>query len=135
MIVIDSTVWIDLFNGIESPEVLSLHRLFGAGEILVGDLIICKVLQGFRSEREARRTQGLFAKFDQAAMVGVDLATKAARNRHLRGLGITVRRTIDVLIASFCPEHGHLLLHGDRAFEPFVRHFGLIAVPPSWTPE
>lgn len=127
MIVVDSTVWIDFFNGVGSDQVRRLRNLLGQQEILVGDLILCEVLQGFGSERDAAAAGEALSTFDSAPMVGLDVALKAAENyRALRRRGITIRKTIDLLIGTFCIETGHRLLHADRDFEPMSEHLGLL---------
>ncbi len=126
MIVVDSTVWIDFFNGIATEQVRRLDALLGEREILIGDLILCEVLRGFGSERNARAAQRALSSFDLAPMVGRKIALKAAASyRTLRRRGITVRTTIDMLIDTFCIEGGHRLLHADRGFEPMAEHLGL----------
>jgi predicted nucleic acid-binding protein len=129
VIVVDSTVWIDFFRGRPTRETDILRASIGRGAVLVGDLVLAEVLQGFPNEHQAesgRRTLELFAV---EPMVGRDIAVAAARNyRLLRSRGITVRRTIDVLIGTFCIERDHLLLHRDRDFDPMVAHLGLQAV-------
>lgn len=129
MIVVDSTVWIDFFNGVATEQVHRLRGLLGRREILVGDLILCEVLQGFRSERDAATARRALSAFDFAPIVGRDVALRAAANyRVLRRRGITVRKTIDLLIGTFCIEGGHRLLHADRDFAPMAEHLGLTAV-------
>lgn len=126
MILVDSSVWIDYFRGAATPQVELLDGLFGRRRLAVGDLIEVEVLQGVRDEREfnlVRRTLDAFTKID---LVGHEVAIKAARNfRTLRGMGITVRKTIDTVIATRCIEDGLTLLHSDRDFDPFVMHLGL----------
>lgn len=126
MILVDSTVWIDFFRGADTGQTQELRGLFGRGLVLVGDLILTEVLQGFPDERQAqagRRTLGYFA-FEP--MVGQEIALAAAANyRTLRRRGITIRRTIDLLIGTFCIERGHVLLHNDRDFVPMADHLGL----------
>jgi len=98
----------------------------GSGRLLIGDLILTEVLQGLRSEVDARRALERFDKFDFRDIGGHEIATAAARNyRLLRGKGVTVRTTIDTLIATFCIAQGHELLHCDRDFDPFEHHLGL----------
>ena len=129
MIVVDSMVWIDFFNGVPTGQVRRLRGLLGQQEILVGDLILCEVLQGFRSERDAVAARRALAAFDFAPMVGRELAARAAQNyRELRRQGITIRKTIDLLIGTFCIERGHRLLHADRDFAPMSQHLGLQVV-------
>jgi predicted nucleic acid-binding protein len=126
MILADSSVWIDYFNGKRGAETDLLDRLMDTGRLLVGDLILAEVLQGFRFESDANRALSHFEPFEFRAMGGHDIAISAARNyRLLRGKGVTVRTTIDTLIATFCIVEGHELLHCDRDFDPFERHLGL----------
>jgi len=126
MILVDSSVWIDYFRGIDSTQANQLDKLLGSQPISIGDLILTEVLQGCATEAEFNRVKRLLLNLEVVDLGGTDLAVQAARNyRHLRGLGITVRKTIDVLIATFCIENGYLLLHNDRDFLPFVEHLGL----------
>ncbi len=98
----------------------------GRAAIGVGDLVLCEVLQGLRSDHEVRAVERALRRFDLLSMVGPEIATKAAANYcALRGRGITVRKTIDMLIGTFCIERGHALLHDDRDFEPLEEWLGL----------
>ncbi|MDX2223986.1 MAG: PIN domain nuclease [Rhodospirillaceae bacterium] len=129
MIVVDSSVWIDFLRGGETEQVGRLTRLIGQEPLIVGDLILCEVLQGVRSDREASNVEALMREFDVVAMLNVDLALKAAYNyRALRSNGIAVRTTIDLIIGTYCIEHGHALLHADRDFEPMERYLGLVTI-------
>jgi predicted nucleic acid-binding protein len=129
MIVVDSSVWIDHLNGKATEQVGKLRALVGREPLLVGDLILLEVLQGLGSEREALRVEAALRRFDLAPMLDPDLAARAAANyRRLRSLGVTLRKTIDLIIGTFCIEKGHALLHDDRDFEPMTRHLGLRAV-------
>jgi predicted nucleic acid-binding protein len=129
MIVVDTSVWIDHLNDIATPEVTVLRDLVGRQPILVGDLILCEVLQGLRSDREAAQVERALRRFHVASMLDVDLAVRAAQfYRQLRGMGVTVRKTIDLIIGAFCIERGHALLHADRDFDPLERHLGLRVV-------
>ena len=126
MIVVDSSVWIDYFNGAPTREADLLDGLLAEEPIVVGDLILVEVLQGFRDEREARRALAAMDALVVQPMVGREVALAAARNyRALRARGVTIRKTIDVLIATFCMENGHSLLHADRDFDPIEEHLGL----------
>lgn len=126
MIAVDSTVWIDFFRGRPTRETTLLRPLVGLGVILVGDLVLAEVLQGFRDDGEAETGRRTLERFAVEPMVGRDIAVAAARNyRVLRGQGITIRRTIDLLIGTFCIERGHLLLHNDRDFDPMASRLGL----------
>ena len=126
MILVDSTVWIDYFNGQTNPETTILDEILGAEEILMGDIILAEVLQGFRSDEDYDTALNALSNFQQVSMLNPDLAIRSARNyRQLRKLGITVRKTVDCLIATFCIENRVELLHSDRDFDPFEQHLGL----------
>jgi predicted nucleic acid-binding protein len=130
MMVVDSSVWIDYFNGRPTAETEVLDRLAGM-RIVIGDLIMAEVLQGFASESEFRRAEQIFAALEFRPIAGREIAVAAAHNfRTLRAMGVTVRSTIDALIATFCIAEGHELLHNDRDFNPFERHLGLRVVRP-----
>ncbi|MEO3998205.1 PIN domain nuclease [Mesorhizobium sp. CAU 1732] len=129
MIVVDSSVWIASFRGIYTPSVKHLHGIRNTGQILVGDVILLELLQGARSDNDARKIQRVMSDFTTANMMDVHIAVQAAANyRRLRELGITVRKSIDVIIATFCIENDHVLLHQDRDFHPFASHLGLRTV-------
>ena len=128
MILVDSSVWIDYFRGAETPQVELLDGMFGRTPLAVGDLIVAEVLQGVRDDREFNLVRKTLDAFTQIDLVGHDIAVKAATNfRMLRAKGITVRKTIDALIATRCIEDGITLLHSDRDFIPFHMHLGLRA--------
>ena len=130
MIVVDSSVWIDFLNGRNAPHVRRLRALLGIEEILVGDLMLCEVLQGLDSERAAREVEALLRRFEIVPMAGDAIATAAARNyRSLRRRGITVRKTIGLLIGTWCIENRKALLHNDGDFRPMARYLGLVEVP------
>lgn len=125
MIVVDSSVWIDYFNGAETPEVTQLLSLIRKRPIIVGDLILTEVLQGFPDRQEAEKAHLGLNEFIFKAMVGYDVALASARNyRRLRARGITVK-TVDMLIATFCIENHHDLLHADRDFDLMGQHLDL----------
>jgi predicted nucleic acid-binding protein len=126
MIVVDTSVWIDYFRGIVTPQSDKLDDLLGIEQVLTGDLILTDVLQGFVSDRDFNRARKLLASVPLVPLVGADIAFQAARNfRKLRTLGITIRKTIDTLIATSCIEKELSLLYSDRDFDPFVQHLGL----------
>ena len=130
MIVVDSSVWIDFLNGRKAPHVTRLRAIIGTREVIVGDLMLCEVLQGMDREREAREVEALLRRFDIVAMAGEAIAVAAASNfRSLRRRGITVRKTIDLLIGTWCIENRRPLLHNDSDFHPMARHLGLIELP------
>jgi predicted nucleic acid-binding protein len=127
VIVVDSSVWIDFLNGRMAPHVERLRAVLGNEEIIVGDLMLCEVLQGVDGERAARQVESLLRRFEIVPMAGEAIAVAAARNfRSLRRRGITVRRTIDLLIGTWCIENRTPLLHNDSDFRPMARYLGLI---------
>ena len=129
MSVIDYSAWIAFFLGNATRETAVLRSLIGRGVVLTGDLILAEVLQGFPDERQAEAGRRTLELFPVEPMVGRDLAIAAARNdRSLRAAGVTVRRTIDLLIGTFCLERGHALLHHDRDFDPMAARLGLQVV-------
>jgi predicted nucleic acid-binding protein len=129
MILPDSSIWIDYFRDNRTQASAALEAAARDNTLLVGDVVMIEVLQGTRDERHARRIEKALAAFPAVAMLDPHLAIAAARNyRTLRGLGIIIRKTADLIIGTFCIEHGHTLLHADRDFEPMQRHLGLIAL-------
>ena len=129
MIVVDSSVWIDFLNGHRTAQVERLSALLGTEPLLVGDVILLEVLQGVRSETDAKRVAAALRRFDMVSMLDPDLAVIAATHyRRLRALGITVRKTIDLIIGAFCIAGGHALLTADRDFAPMAEHLGLTLV-------
>ena len=128
MIVVDSSVWIDYFRGAVSPQCDRLDELLGAEVVATGDIMLTEVLQGFNREADFRRALGLMTGLTIIDIGGRAIALAAARHdRALRLLGVSVRKTIDTLIATRCIEDGHALLYSDRDFDPFVEHLGLEA--------
>lgn len=131
MILVDSSVWIDYFRGTATPETEKLDALLGAEPVATGDLMLAEVLQGFVTDRDFNQARKLLSALTIVEMVGQDIAIQAARNfRTLRARGITVRKTIDTLIATRCIESGLVLLYSDRDFDPFVEHLGLRSAMP-----
>lgn len=126
MILVDSSVWIDFFNGRDTAQVAVLDGALGRTPVLVGDLILTEVLQGFRRDGDVERALQAFEAFERVEIGGFDIAVQAAVNfRRLRAAGVTVRKTIDCLIATRCLAEGYPLLTSDRDFEPFSKHLGL----------
>jgi len=120
MVIVDSTVWIDYLRGIENPQTDWLDRHFPSRRFALLDLILCEVLQGFSEQTAFSEVRNGLLRFQILPTGGVDLAIASAENfRTLRQKGYTVRKTIDCLIASFCLQNGHALLHRDRDFDPF----------------
>jgi hypothetical protein len=129
VIVVDSSVWIDFLKGRQSRQVRRLLASLGSEDIILGDLMLCEILQGLASERAAAEVETLLRNFDIVPMAGEAIAVAAARNyRSLRRRGITIRKTIDLLIGTWCIESGRPLLHNDSDFRPMARHLGLVEV-------
>jgi predicted nucleic acid-binding protein len=129
MIVVDTSVWIDYVNGMNSEQTEILHHALLHTRIVTGDLIITEFLQGFRSAKDHAKGRQLMEELEYHDFVGKELAVKAAENyRALRQNGIMVRKTIDVLIATFCIEHGYWLLHNDRDFDAMEEFLGLLVL-------
>jgi predicted nucleic acid-binding protein len=129
MVIVDTSVWIDYLNAVETAETEWLDRELARQRLGLLDLMLCEVLQGLRSDDEAKRVSAELERFEIFESGGVELATDAARNyRLLRTRGRTVRMTIDCLIATFCLRNGHALLHCDRDFQPFEELLGLRVV-------
>jgi predicted nucleic acid-binding protein len=126
VILVDSSVWVDYFRGVDTSEADKLDTLLGVEQVVTGDLILSEVLQGFVSEREFNQGRKSLASLPMIPLVGEEIAIQAARNfRKLKTLGITIRKTIDTLIATSCIEKEIPLLYSDRDFDPFVQHLGL----------
>ena len=129
MILVDSSVWIDYFNGTATPQTDRLDALLGVEPLAIGDLIVVEVLQGFVDDKDFEQAKALLSSLVQVDIGGHDVAVQAGRHyRTLRALGVTVRKTIDTVIATRCILNGYALLHSDRDFEPFVAHLGLRSV-------
>ena len=126
MILVDTSVWIDYFNGNDTREAVKLDTLLGNEPLAIGDLILTEILQGFRLDADFRKAKDLLPSLTLFEMLGVDKGLRSAEHsRVLRKRGFTVRKTADVIIATFCMTENHALLHSDRDFMPFVKHFGL----------
>jgi predicted nucleic acid-binding protein len=131
MILVDSSVWIDFFHGTDSRETEFLDKALGETPVAIGDLILTEVLQGFRSGAEMLRARRSLLELFVVEIAGKKRALLAAENyRTLRDNGITVPKTIDTLIATFCIEQRMPLLFTDRDFDPFVEHLGLVPALP-----
>lgn len=126
MIVVDTSVWIDYFNGVPTPQVDLLDELLGRRVLAVGDLILAELLQGFATELDANRALRLLEPLEFLEMAGRDVAIQSAANyRRLRRRGVTVRKTMDMLIGTYCLMHDHEILHRDRDFDLLAKHLGL----------
>jgi len=129
VIFVDSTVWIDYFRGRDTTQTNTLDKLFGSGQLIIGDLVLTEVLQGFLLEEQFTEGLTLFNTLHIVRLGGYQVSVQAARNfRILRGYGFTIRKTIDSLIATRCLLSGYELLHNDRDFIPFEKHLGLKCV-------
>jgi len=129
MILVDTSVWIDYLNGVQNRHTDALDSSVVEGIAAIGDLIFLEILQGIRNDRDYRKTRQILLTLDQYEMFGKEIAEKCADNyRALRKKGITIRKTTDVIIATFCIEQKTPLLFLDRDFIPFVDHLGLYSV-------
>jgi len=129
VILVDSSVWIDYLRGNPTPQAEKLDSLLGVTPLCVGDLILTEILQGCVTDKEFNLVRRTLAALDFVVLGGEDVATQAARNfRYLRARGVTIRKTIDTVIATRCIVSGHELLHSDRDFDPFEQFLGLRCV-------
>ncbi|MFN0146610.1 MAG: PIN domain nuclease [Dehalococcoidia bacterium] len=128
----DSSVWVDYFNRNWTPSALLLREWLRAGSTIVGDLVMAEILQGLRHPDRVSRVLRVLADVPAVRMGGPDIAVTAAANyRALRARGITIRSTIDCIIATYCIVNDVALLHSDRDFDPFEEHLGLKVVRPA----
>ena len=133
MILVDSSVWIDYFNGSPTWQTDLLDSYLSNVPIIMGDLIFTEVLQGFKSDKDFKKAKTFLDVLLFRSMGGYQVALQSAKNyRELRKKGITVRKTIDVIIATFCIVEGLTLLHDDRDFDPIASNFPLKTCPPEW---
>ncbi len=129
MIIVDSSVWIDYFNGKITPKTDWLDSALGNQSIFIGDLILTEVLQGFHSDKDFKKAKSLLLNFPVVEILGQEVALKSALNyRYLRKKGLTIRKTIDVIIGTFCIHKAFSLLHDDRDFTPLEKHLNLRVV-------
>jgi hypothetical protein len=127
VIVVDSSTWIGLLRGDRSPPVDRLRELEDTQNVLVGDIVLLEILRGARSDQQALAIETRLRRFAIARMLSPALAREgAAHYRDLRALGITIRKTPDLIIATYCIANRHRLLHQDRDFDPFTEHCGLL---------
>jgi len=136
MVIVDSSVWIDYLNDKLSSHTTWLENAIGQREIGMTSLILCEVLQGIRHDRQFRETREQLLTLSVFEGLRADLSIAAAQNfRLLQRRGVTIRKTIDCIIATFCIAEGHQLLHHDSDFEPFEKHLGLRVIhPPAISP-
>jgi len=129
MLLVDSSVWIDYFNGKPTAQTDTLDDFLGKELITVGDLMLAEVLQGFRSDRHYRKARSFLLSLDLVNMLDTSITLQSAENyRKLLRIGATVRKTTDCIIATWCIENGLPLLHCDKDFQPFHDHLGLETV-------
>ncbi len=126
---VDTSVWIDYFNGRENKETNMLDAALADGTVAIGDLILLEILQGFRNDQDYKKARKTLGSLDQYEMFGHTMVTKCADNyRSLRKKGITIRKTTDIIIATFCIDNQFPLLFSDRDFLPFVKYLNLASV-------
>lgn len=126
MILVDTSVWIDYFNGNKTTQTENLDHLLSEDSILMGDIILAELLQGFKRDRDFRKAKKELWLLKCVHLGGKSLALKAAMNfRFLRSKGITIRKTVDMLIGSWCIEHKIPLLHNDKDFDQMAQHLPL----------
>lgn len=129
MIFLDSSVLIDYFNGKDNWQVEKLDEILGKEIVIIGDYVLIEVLQGFRNDKDYNTARNILNSFPCFSICGEEIAIKSADNyRKLRKKGITIRKTIDVIISTFCIENDLLLLHNDKHFLPLEKHLGLQSV-------
>jgi len=126
LILVDSSVWVDYFRGTVTPQTEKLDSLLGHESLAIGDLILTEVLHGFDNDRDFQTAQRMLSALLVVELGGLEIALQAARNfRFLRRHGVTIRKTIDTVIATRCIESGYELVHSDRDFDPFAKYLGL----------
>jgi predicted nucleic acid-binding protein len=129
LILVDSSVWVEYFRGTITAQTARLDGLLGTEPLAIGDLILPQVLQGFHDDRDFNEARKMLTALTVVDLGGLDIAIQAAKDfRRLRRKGVTVRKTIDTVIATRCIESGYELLHNDRDFDPFAKHLGLRVV-------
>jgi predicted nucleic acid-binding protein len=134
MVIVDTSVLIDFFGGYSNMQTDWLRSRCNFGNLGITSLILTETLQGIRDGGRFTATWNILSRFAIFETGSRELAVRSAMNyRTLRGLGVTIRNTIDCMIATFCIEEGHKLLHRDSDFEPFAQHLGLLVVDPSAT--
>jgi len=129
MVLADTSIWIDYFRGVGSPQTDKLNELLENERVATGDLIIVELLQGFRTKSQIISAHEIISRIEYFDLAGKNIAFKAAENyRLLRKAGITIRKTIDIIIGTFCIENQFKLLHNDRDFEPITDYLGLVTL-------
>jgi len=129
VILVDTSVWIDYFNGRESRKTNTLDTALASDTVAIGDIIFLEILQGFKHDKDYNRAKKTLSILGQYEMLGRNMVTKCADNyRTLRKKGITIRKTTDIIIATFCIDNKLPLLYSDRDFAPFTKYLNLISV-------
>lgn len=129
MILVDTSVWIDYFNGLKNKKTNTLDSALIDGTVAIGDIIFLEILQGFRHDKDYNKARNTLSTLEQYELFGQTMVIKCANNyRALRKKGITIRKTTDIIIATFCIDNKLPLLYSDRDFEPFAKHLNLISV-------
>ena len=132
MVVVDASVWIDYLRGLPTAQTIWLDESLATRRLGLTDITLCEVLQGVTDPAQVPQVRDRLLAFEILATGGTELALAASANyRRLRERGITVRKTIDCWVASYCLLQGYTLLHNDRDFLPFERHLGLQAIAPA----
>ena len=132
MILVDSSVWIDYFNGQQTEASNYLDAALGQADFIIGDIVLTEVLQGFKHDKDFDTAKSLLTSLDVHQLLDSSIAIKSAENfRFLRRKGLTVRKTVDVIIATYCIENQITLLQSDKDFLPFSEHLGLRLLPTS----
>lgn len=131
MIVVDTSVWIDFFRNLPTAQAEWLDKNLGDPGIGLADLSLCEILQGERTDGSFEEVRRALLEFTMHSTGGIELAVASAVNfRFLRKRGVTIRNSIDCLIATYCIRERHELLHNDRDFDPFEKHLGLKVIHP-----
>ena len=131
MIIVDTSVWVDLLRGVQTPQTMWVEAAIKNEALGLTDLILCEVLQGIRDDQQYSKIKNIFLGYEILPSSGTALALASADNfRALRKRGITIRKTMDCLIATFCILNGHSLLHSDRDFDAFEKELGLHVIHP-----
>ena len=131
MIVIDTSAWIEFLNNTDHKIVVDLELALENELVCLGDLIYCEILVGIKNKRDLNRVKSLFSTLHKEIIGGFDICDKASENyKYLRSIGVTVRKTIDIIIGTFCLENGHEIIHNDRDFKVMEEHLGLKAYKP-----
>ena len=131
MTFVDSSVWVDYFNGIQTWQTDKLYQLLADKLIVIGDIVLAEVLQGFRSDKDFHKAKEALNALPCYNVCGKEIAIKSANNfRFLRKKGTTIRKTVDMIIGTFCIENNYTLLHDDKDFEPLAKYLRLKVVTP-----